>query len=725
MPAAPARKRQKTDSASPACPACPARSAPSAAAASLAPPPAPHSADNDIAMDDDDDNQPFEYESDSSDGNHPQPEVMRLDDGDGDGDGRVETLVLSDSDDASPEPAVPASAKGKLTARKQFALDVQSAQDRFAADTGTLVKDFKRDEGDDAVRFALEHPNFPRGLRISLLFPELGGYPNGHEVVAFTEHEQVPDEVSTALHEVSQLPRHADRSINGLIEFLTHRIVRGEANPWTTNQQETDEDEYAYDDELDGMGASVSKDSELMKALRHDFKQLLDAGFRPGFTRVSELDLVVSVAKKVNLLGVPARALQAWDSKLITGEVVYLVLLMNFGAKYPVDLDNQTSGQCKFKVGISPRYKPSRPAIASAFRAHSSNPYTKGEFEAISLSAPLDALLNNKLGEIIYVRRSNDRVGWAGAEQHCFEAGKTDATAVDKKQARVADKAEREVSEASASLLPEDPMASINTAQNFPLLAFSFLVRRFVMCPRFCLNCYKRCDQTITALKPFVCDSPLCLFQLIALGLGPSLEHEIITNTPAVDLLVQLAFIAAKEGGLKGELLPVGLELKVPKDADAVLDSKTPADELVDFDTLEDDTSKCIGVAALINELPPINDMRVWLTGEDLTDDERILNRTRKLVDMRGGIVSISSWRLLRWIVACNTSYLKLIEDEDELIQGISKDYRQFRLVVGSPAKEHLLAESVKTVQAKDPNAQKYPTLFAFHGSNVKNWSSM
>lgn len=117
--------------------------------------------------------------------------------------------------------------------------------------------------------------------------------------------------------------------------------------------------------------------------------------------------------------------------------------------------------------------------------------------------------------------------------------------------------------------------------------------------------------------------------------------------------------------------------------------------------------------------------MRAWLTGEDMTEDERILNRTRKLPDMQQGAVSISAWRLLRWIVASNTSYLKQIEDEDELIQGISKDYRQFRLVVGSPAKEHLQAASVKAAQAKNDNAVKYPTLYAWHGSSVKNWHSM
>lgn len=142
-----------------------------------------------------------------------------------------------------------------------------------------------------------------------------------------------------------------------------------------------------------------------------------------------------------------------------------------------------------------------------------------------------------------------------------------------------------------------------------------------------------------------------------------------------------------------------------PTTAAAAAAAAAAEQETVDLDKLADDFSKCAGVAHLINELPPISEMRVWLLGEDMTDDERLLNRTRKLVDMRGGTVSISAWRLLRWIVASNTSYLKLIEDENELIQGIGKDCRQFRLVVGSPAKEHLLAESVKCVAPPPPRS--------------------
>lgn len=114
----------------------------------------------------------------------------------------------------------------------------------------------------------------------------------------------------------------------------------------------------------------------------------------------------------------------------------------------------------------------------------------------------------------------------------------------------------------------------------------------------------RRCDEAITALKPFVCDSSLCLFQLISLGLGPSLEHEIQTNASAVDLLVQLAYVSAKEGTLKGDFLPKGLSLEVPENK--FEGSWVKGDPVVDFDTLQGDGDKQRGVASLILELPPI-----------------------------------------------------------------------------------------------------------------------
>ncbi|GAA5950707.1 hypothetical protein JCM21900_000486 [Sporobolomyces salmonicolor] len=649
----------------------------------------------------------------------------------------VETLEFSDEEsvieDPPPEPSV--KPKGKLTARKQLAVDVAALTECYGSSDGEIIKGLKRDEGDDMIRFSLVHPDYPHGLKLSLMFPELGGYPNSHDSMCFSENENISPQVEAIMAEIAQLPKHADRSLNGIIEYLIHRIVRGEPSPFANQQQsqgnETDEEGFDYDeDDLIGQGSRSGEDSEMMKALRSDFQELVKAGYRPGFARVSELDLVVSVSKKVNSLGVPVRALQAWDSQLITGEVAYLVLLMNFGSKYTVDLDNITRGEVQFRVGISRTPKPSKAAIAAAFRSHSANAYTKGEFQAISLSAPLDSLFLHKFQEILLIRRRDDKCGWAVAEQHCLGG-------------RVAGEEEEIASSHNASSssrctilawvliplvdvakqLPKDPIGNGKVCNNYPLLAFSYLVRRFVMCPRFCLICFKRCDDTFTALKPFVCDSSLCLFQLISLGLGPSLEHEIVTNASAVDLLVQLAYVGAKEGGLRGDLLPNGLSLEVPK---YKLDGTwVRGDKKVDFDTLPDDSSKCAGVAALILELPPINEMKTWLTGEDLSENDRMLSRNRKLSDIRDGTVSSSAIKLLRWIVVSNTSYLKQIEENDELIQGVPKEYRQFRLVVGSPSKEHLLAENVKAAQAKDKNALKFGTLFAWHGSSVKNWHSI
>jgi ubiquitin-conjugating enzyme E2 Q len=111
---------------------------------------------------------------------------------------------------------------------------------------------------------------------------------------------------------------------------------------------------------------------------------------------------------------------------------------------------------------------------------------------------------------------------------------------------------------------------------------------------------------------------------------------------------------------------------------------------------------------------------------EGLTEEERILGRTRKLSDVKGDTAtSPSAWKVLRWLVANNRSYISQVEDEDELVQGIPTSYRQFRLVVGSPEKEHELKQHIASAQATNSNAIRYPTLYAFHGSAVSNWNNI
>ncbi|KIJ34113.1 hypothetical protein M422DRAFT_783010 [Sphaerobolus stellatus SS14] len=87
--------------------------------------------------------------------------------------------------------------------------------------------------------------------------------------------------------------------------------------------------------------------------------------------------------------------------------------------------------------------------------------------------------------------------------------------------------------------------------------------------------------------------------------------------------------------------------------------------------------------------------------------------------------VPVAAWQMLRWCVASSTAYIEEIMDEDDKVCNISQEYRQFRFNVGAPDKEARYHEALKGIQKKNKNAQKYPALYAFHGSPMRNWHSI
>ncbi|KAJ3056080.1 hypothetical protein HK097_008208 [Rhizophlyctis rosea] len=80
---------------------------------------------------------------------------------------------------------------------------------------------------------------------------------------------------------------------------------------------------------------------------------------------------------------------------------------------------------------------------------------------------------------------------------------------------------------------------------NFPLLVTRYVLRRLRLAAKFCLVCHRRTATDLEALRPFVCESPLCTYQYLQLGLGPSIELEILHNANVVDMLISFAYIAA------------------------------------------------------------------------------------------------------------------------------------------------------------------------------------
>ncbi|KAJ6632300.1 hypothetical protein B0H10DRAFT_1865630 [Mycena sp. CBHHK59/15] len=373
----------------------------------------------------------------------------------------------------------------------------------------------------------------------------------------------------------------------------------------------------------------------------------------------------------------------------------------------------------------------------------------EGRFERFSLSSSLESLLNAQLVKLVWVRRTYG-VGWAGAELMYAEVerdqkGYDEVWRVHRDAIIKADKEEGRHARTTGTL-PHDPLRDLEKEEeiNLPYTAFCYLVRRLTLCTRYCVVCHNKLSATFEALKPYVCGAPLCAYQYYLLNRGPSLEYEIIHNPRTVDLLVSLTFSAAAEG-VVDEPLPVGLGLRVPPPdrarvvtappqamhlagmhlAGAPAAPLSPAnyavglDHLVDFDDLPIELMR-VSIASLIDALPSIDDMKRHLERKVKPGKSK-----PRLKEMEDGKVLPAAWSVLRWCIASCTAYLEEMSSPDECIQGVDPAWRQFRFSVGAPDAEAKFQTALSDAKKSDVNAKKYPSLYAFHGSALRNWHSI
>ncbi|KAJ7458741.1 hypothetical protein B0H11DRAFT_2286534 [Mycena galericulata] len=372
----------------------------------------------------------------------------------------------------------------------------------------------------------------------------------------------------------------------------------------------------------------------------------------------------------------------------------------------------------------------------------------EGRFERFSLSNAMEALLDAQLVKLIWIRRTYG-VGWAGAEVLLAAVEREqrpykDVWASAKAEITAADKAETAL--ARLGKLPHDPLRELPAGEeiNLPYTAFCYLVRRLTLCTRYCLVCHNRLTAEFEALKPYVCDSPLCTYQYYAHNRGASLEYEILHNPETVDLLVSLTYSAAAEGVID-EPLPVGMALRVPPPdksrivaapvtyGHAYLQAQAAApavaqnvevpvglDGLVDFDSLPIEQMRA-SIAGLIDTLPAIDEMKRHLERKVKPGKSK-----PRLQEMENGTIIPAAWYILRWCVASCTAYLEeMSSSENQCIQGVDSAWRQFRFSVGAPDAEAKFQKAVKLATESDTNAKRYPSLYAFHGSGLRNWHSI
>ena len=356
-----------------------------------------------------------------------------------------------------------------------------------------------------------------------------------------------------------------------------------------------DQDEEDWDSDGPGArrlsnhakGKGIAAAPEARERIIQDLRNVKSAGFRLSFLAnpLSGVDnTVLMISVRIARLGISEEALQAWH----LDPSKYFMLLVRYSSGYKTL--EQILQSCSFsgtdesvslRVGVATSHKlgsaeaiaalndskatskegPSNDAKPDSVESGQPRALSDKGFAPLFIGKPMDDLLGNRL-VVILRHRMNYGFGWKGAEDFFNDhQGLTinESDAIDQKYYR---RDHSNISQTLPTIVTTDHMEDARFDFSFPLLAMQFALRHLVRCTEFCLVCHCYIDVDFEALKPYVCGKPLCLFQYMAYGFGPSIEHEILTQPSVVDLLISFCYASACQSRLKD--LPLGMGLIVP-----------------------------------------------------------------------------------------------------------------------------------------------------------------
>ncbi|KAF7190440.1 Ubiquitin-conjugating enzyme E2 Q2 [Pseudocercospora fuligena] len=784
--------------------------------------------------------------------------------------------------------------------RRQFVADLEKVK------TGTLplgISDVKAGEDDGQVEFNF---NAATGsVKITAMVTDLGDYPKSHEYMIFGD-DDAPRDISSALQGVRGTDR---KTVFEMLDIISTTLSRAQPDRDGDSQMQDsgfdEEDELPEDDDSDvsdGFDDGFGSDNEgfgiaqstttsatsttaikplrtstrsFRQRIREDLRAAKAAGFKVGVLGhlLDGNNSYVTISIRIAKLGISEEAMQAWQ--LESSE--YLTLIIQYPNGYKTNEEFAAYDSIRLtpniamRVVVGKRYKPTLQEAIKAFTVVKKNdrssisvtdlPKADEYAEDISsiretfISKPLVGLMQERLIPIIRFRGAG--LDWQGAESH-YQHHVNSAGSASNADMIADEHFEREViGEAFPDIMRADHYAQYAERGkfnfSFPLLAMQFALRHFVRCTEFCLVCHRKLNSEVEAIKPYVCDDSLCLYQYMSLGLGPSIEHELIAQPYTVDLLVSFCYSSAiarklKEfpDGLslivlpvdpkkynvadpyayygyrgakpaaegktldgsvnntaydvgydrqKGELIffakpdecpvrsgdwivitsptigehdlhcrvkdtsffptisvyqPIELPQQHQSDDPNALNpnarpqtpaSTTPNSPAVpssnwvqasfqvynqDFGKLSQN-GKCLSICRLLETLPPVLEMRDYLTKTNSADLKNWIER-----------ICPSALSLLRWIIASNRSCIMQVDGDaavnensgskkpvtvfsksQERCYGM-KDYMQFRFAMGAPDKEQRFINEVRATT--DRLGLQYPTIFAWHGSPLHNW---
>ncbi|KAI0147740.1 hypothetical protein GGR57DRAFT_505343 [Xylariaceae sp. FL1272] len=509
-------------------------------------------------------------------------------------------------------------------ASSRLQADIQAARQA----THPNIERIDRGDVQDEFVIIFAHAYLTGGkLEIRVMPQEPRGYPEDNFYLVYTNAD-VPEAVSIVLG--NTLDSMRSLTVKDMIKKLTQQLCtkldpsRGNSDDeyiLITDSDHMDEDLSEFsddsDDEMDN-GWSLDPDEpvkrrlgnrsqptikgeisgHLLELIRRDFQAVRQGGFRVG--KVLGIDQVTdysiaSMSMRVSKLGFSDEA----STALNLSPSDYVVLLMKYEGKFPTFDDIMEKGVSdiglEFRLKKCSRYRPTAEQAIAAFRSNkrvSEDTYlpavqdqeqTSGSHSLISFAVgeSIELLLN---GDFIGLTRLRRRygIGWDEANQlrqvlPTFAGSFTPASTRDLLSNSMTGKGKEttkksETKEKCGVKLPSclvvDHLSSPG-ALSFPLIAAQCAFRFLVKCTEYCMICHEKLTEELEALKPYVCSKPLCLFQYMNLGLGPSIDHEIISQPSVVDLLISFCYVSVR-GQIPIREFPQGLGLQVPQVASSL-----------------------------------------------------------------------------------------------------------------------------------------------------------
>lgn len=484
--------------------------------------------------------------------------------------------------------------------RRQFVADLRKVQEDPLP---RGIANVKAGEDDGQIEFEFNAASAP--IKITAMVPDLADYPKSHEYMIFAD-DNAPRDLSAALNNVRGTDR---KTVFELLEVVSATLMKKVAQDQDGDSQMDDlfdEDEH-FDDEADSDGDIYDSDHEAFEIdppahnaayasraptsatqatdrawrqrVRADLRAAKNAGFKVGYlgSLLDGINAYVTVSIRVAKLGISDEAMQAWQVERSD----YLILIIQYPNGYKTNEELQGYDSLRLapnlcmRVVAGKKYKPTLKEAIKAFtiarndtRKDPNSTDLPGSEETQQssvrdtfISKPLVNLLQERLVPLLRFRSAG--MDWLGAEgwyRHHVAAGGASSEAD-----HVPDRFfEPEiVHDSLPAIMHQDHYKSRNTTQySFPLLAMQYMLRHFVRCTEFCLVCHRKLETEVEAIKPYVCDDNLCLYQYMSLGFGPSIEYELMAQPYVVDLLISFCYSSAAARRLKD--FPDGLSLTVP-----------------------------------------------------------------------------------------------------------------------------------------------------------------